>query len=74
MNSKVDMKTFGADIVYVKPVLVADLPEEVQAHAEGREEIFAVHNAEGEQLALVADRKLAYHLARENDMRPVTLH
>jgi hypothetical protein len=36
--------------------------------------VFALHNAAGEQLALVADRKMAFHLARQNDMEPVTVH
>lgn len=63
-----------ARIVYVKPVAVRDLPADVQAQAEGHEELYAVHNAEGEQLALVAGRKLAFHLARQNDYSPVTVH
>ena len=75
MNEPFD---FGAEkgqrIVYVRPVKVADLPDEVQAQAEGREVIWAVHGADGEQLALVADRGLAFFLARQHDMAPVSLH
>lgn len=74
MNTKFDLEKIGQDIVYVKPILVADLPDEMRAKVGDLDELFAVHNADGEQLALVADRKLAYHLARENHMRPVTLH
>jgi len=74
MNTKIDLKTLGEDIVYVKPVQVSDLPAEVQSEVGDLEELFAVHNAEGEQLALVANRKLAFHLARENQMQPVTVH
>jgi hypothetical protein len=74
MNMKYDLKTLGQDIVYVKPVLTADLPDEVRAEIGDLREVFAVHNTKGEQLALVADRKLAFHLARENHMRPVTVH
>lgn len=74
MNTKYDLKDFGQDIVYVKPVLVADLPAKLRSKVGDLEELFAVHNAEGEQLALVANRKLAFHLARENQMQPVTLH
>ncbi len=74
MNTKIDLKTFGHDIVYVKPVLVADLPADVQSEVGDLEELFAVHNAAGEQLALVANRKLAFHLARQNKMQPVTVH
>ncbi|MFN0113629.1 MAG: DUF1150 family protein [Paracoccaceae bacterium] len=65
----------GERIVYVRPVAVADLPEEVRAQAEGRETIYALHDArDGERLALVADRRMAFHLARQNDMAPVNVH
>lgn len=74
MNTKYDLRAMSSDIVYVKPVRVSDLPDDVQEHAGDLTTIFAVHDAQGQQLALVANLKLAYHLARENDMRPVTLH
>jgi len=61
-------------IVYVKPVMVADLPQELQDQAEGFEVIYSVHRPDGERLALVADRKLAFALAREHDMAPVSVH
>ena len=61
-------------IVYVRPVLVADLPSELQAQAAGFETIYAVHRPNGERLALVADRKLAFALARQHDMAPVSVH
>ncbi|TNC50216.1 DUF1150 family protein [Rubellimicrobium rubrum] len=68
------MKVIGADIVYVKPIAVADLPEELREQAGELETIFAVHDAEGQQLALVADRDLAFVLARQYDRVPVTVH
>jgi len=74
MHTKFDLKEIGQGIVYVKSVLVSDLPTEVQDEVGDIEQLFAVHNAQGEQLALVANRKLAFHLARENDMQPVTVH
>ena len=62
-------------IVYVRPVAVADLPDEVRAHANGLQTIYALHDAnDGERLALVADRKLAFYLARQHDMAPVNVH
>lgn len=61
-------------IVYVRPVLVADLPVELQAQAEGFETLYAVHRPDGARLALVADRNLAFALARQNDMAPVSVH
>lgn len=61
-------------IVYVKTVDVADLPTEVQGQIEGLEQLYAVHDSSGQQLALVADRKLAFRLARQNDYAPVPVH
>lgn len=74
MNTKYDLEQLGQDIVYVKPVSVADLPDDMKEQVGDLTTLFAVHNAEGEQLALVANRKLAFHLARENHMQPVTVH
>ncbi|MEL6549396.1 MAG: DUF1150 family protein [Pseudomonadota bacterium] len=74
MNTKFEFPESADALVYVKEVAVAELPSEVRAEAGDLEHLYAVHNASGEQLALVADRKLAYHLARENDLEPVTLH
>ncbi|MBI6629285.1 DUF1150 family protein [Pontibaca salina] len=61
-------------IVYVKTVNVADLPKEIQAEAGDLNRLYAVHNADGQQLALVADRRLAFVLARQHDMSPVAVH
>lgn len=74
METKFNFADVGARVVYVKSVDVADLPQDVQEAAEGREQLFAVHNANGEQLALVAERDMAFMLARQNDMQPVTVH
>ena len=68
---------FGADtgrMVYVKPVDVAALPAEVQAQVKGLDQLFAVHDADGQQLALFSDEKAAYHLARENNYAPQPVH
>ncbi|MEO3413652.1 DUF1150 family protein [Roseovarius sp. CAU 1744] len=61
-------------IVYVRAVNVADLPREVREQAMGHDTLYAVHSAEGERLALVHDRSLAFVLARQNDMEPVAVH
>ncbi len=60
--------------VYVKTIAVSDLPREVRDQAEGLELLYAVHDAQGQQLALVGDRKLAFSLAREHDYAPVMVH
>lgn len=61
-------------IVYVRPVDVADLPDEVQEKVGDIRTLYAVHDANGQQLALVKDRNLAFVLARQNDLSPVTVH
>ncbi|MCC6304930.1 MAG: DUF1150 family protein [Rhodobacteraceae bacterium] len=63
-----------ARIVYVRPVAVSDLPEEVRRQVSGIATLYAVHSADGERLALVRDRALAFILARQNDMSPVNAH
>lgn len=74
MNHKFDLTEMSAKLVYVKPINLADLPDEVRAQAGELDQIFAVHNGEGEQVAYVADLALATHLADEHAMQIVTLH
>lgn len=64
----------GEPIVYVRPVKVADLPDEVREQAEGLDVIYAVHRPNGERLALVRDRAMAFALVRQNDLAPVNVH
>ncbi|HHS94715.1 MAG TPA: DUF1150 family protein [Rhodobacterales bacterium] len=62
------------NIVYVRAVEVAELPEEVQREAEGLMRLYGVYAPTGERLALVRDRQLAFVLARQNDFAPVAVH
>jgi hypothetical protein len=61
-------------IVYVRAVPVADLPAQIRDQAPGLDHIYAVHGEDGACLALVRDRKLAFVLARQNDLAPVSVH
>lgn len=61
-------------IVYVRPVTVADLPEELREQIGDLETVYSVHRPDGERLALVRDRSLAFSLARQNDLAPVSAH
>jgi len=61
-------------MVYIRPVDRADLPEDVQSQTADMVHIYAVHDADGQRLALVADRKLAFALAREHNMAPMSVH
>jgi hypothetical protein len=61
-------------IVYLKPIDKADLPEEIFEETGEIEQLWSVHNSEGEQLALVGDLAQAYDMAREFRYSPMTLH
>jgi hypothetical protein len=75
MNTQFDFGDAGEQrIVYVRPVKVAELPDDIREQAEGIDTLYAVHSAAGERLALVRDRNLAFVLARQNDLAPVTVH
>ncbi len=62
------------NVVYVRAVKGKDLPDDVRAKVGRRATLYAVHSSEGERLALVKDRTLAFALARQNDFAPVTVH
>jgi len=75
MNTKFELDSSQeGQLVYVRPVDVADLPKELQPQAQGRDIVYALHDESGGRLALVADRKMAFMLARQNDMAPVNVH
>ena len=73
MQTPYDFAEDVARMVYVKPIAVAELPAEVQEQAEGLKQLFAVHDADGQQLALVANERLAFRLAREHNYQPQPL-
>lgn len=73
MDAKFDFNEIAKDAVYVKPIATADLPDDVREKVGELEQLFAVHDADGKRLALVANRKLAFALARQNDMQPMVL-
>lgn len=74
MNKVQSLKNIGAGIVYVKPVDASDLPSEVIEQVGDIDQLFAVHDSNGEQLALVAHRDIATQLADQNNLMAVSLH
>ena len=75
MNSKFNFAPdSGERIAYVRPIAVADLPEEIRLQAAGIDTLYAICDADGERLALVKDRNMAFYLARQNDFAPVSVH
>lgn len=75
MHTAYDFNTPEEDrLVYVREVFVADLPEDMQEQADGQEWFYGVFASDGERLAVVKERKMAFILARQNDYAPVTVH
>lgn len=64
----------GRRIVYVRSVAVADLPVDVQKQVGDLTTLYAVHSEAGERLALVSNRNMAFVLARQHDLAPLTVH
>jgi len=64
----------GSKIVYIREVAAADLPDDIREQAGDVETLYAIGNEKGEQLALVINRDLAFDVARQHDMEPVSVH
>ncbi len=63
--------THGKPIVYVREAEKSGLPDHLKS-AKGK--LFAVHDHDGKCLAVTEDRKVAFALARQNDLTPVSAH
>lgn len=50
------------DVAYIKPVVM------------GGQAVFAVHAADGQQIAVMANRELAEAAIRRNEMEPLSIH
>ncbi len=75
MNTKVKLPNLDRRrIVYVRPVDVSDLPPEIRAQTGDVAQIYAVHDPDGQRLALARDKGLAFALARQHDLSPVNVH
>lgn len=64
----------GKRIVYVREIRTADLPDEIRARTGGRDHLYAIHDEDGDVLALAPDRRQAFLVARQNEMSPVSVH
>ena len=75
MNMKHDFPQMAdGNVVYVRRVAMDSLPDEVREQAPGLVALYAVHGIDGERLALVRDRHMAFMLARQNELNPVSVH
>lgn len=67
-----------AQLVYVRPISEAELQAILPANAleelDTSENLFAVHNADGQRLAIVEGRDAAFAAARAHSLNPTSLH
>jgi len=61
-------------LVYVRTVPATEIPDEIRARIGEIGQMYALHNVNGERLALVKDREMAFVLARQNDITAVSVH
>ncbi len=61
----------GQPIVYVREVTPEEMPDELRGTTA---RLYAVHDAEGNRLALAPDRRIAFALAERNDMVALSVH
>jgi len=55
---------FGLEqVAYVKPITL-----------ENGETAFAIHAADGQEVAVLAERAVAFAAVRQNDLEPVSVH
>jgi hypothetical protein len=74
MNQPFNLNSDQPKIVYVRAVELDTLPDEVRAQMGDVSDVVSVHDASGQQLALVAGKGLAFALAREHGFSPVSVH
>lgn len=75
MDTKFEFdETEAQNTVYIRPVATRTLPHEIREQVPGLETMYAVHDTDGERLALVRERSLAFMLARQNELTPVSVH
>lgn len=61
----------GHPIVYVREVAADEMPDELKGTPA---RLYALHGAAGKRLAVAPDRRLAFALARRNDLTPLSVH
>ena len=73
------LPTEGSKTCYVRPVLVAEVRDEIEKEADGAafsddQMLYALHAADGSRIALMSNRDIAFAAARQHEMTPVSLH
>lgn len=71
----------GRKLVYIRAVQACDIMDdlldengELEFDVDDGDTLYSVHAGDGERLALVGDRELAFAAARQHEMNPVSVH
>lgn len=71
----------GRKLVYIRAVVARDVQDDLVdddgdrlADVPADATLYSVHSADGERIALVGDRDLAFAAARQHEMNPVSVH
>lgn len=71
----------GKRLVYVRTVLAKEVASDlvddetgVMIDIPGDTTLYSVHSSDGQRIALVGDRALAFAAARQHEMNPVSVH
>ncbi|MDZ7629288.1 MAG: DUF1150 family protein [Parvularculaceae bacterium] len=71
----------GKKLVYIRTVLAADVKDDLVDDDTGAiidipadTTLYSVHAGDGQRIALVGDRALAFAAARQHEMNPVSVH
>ncbi|MEM1105168.1 MAG: DUF1150 family protein [Pseudomonadota bacterium] len=77
-HSTASESTDDTSLVYVRPVTLEELESVLPANAleelNAASDLFAVHGANGQRLAIVEGRDAAFAAARANQLTPTSLH
>lgn len=71
----------GKRLVYVRTVLASEVADDLVDDETGavieipaNTTLYSVHSGDGQRIALVGDRALAFAAARQHEMNPVSVH
>ncbi len=60
-------------VAYVRSISASDLGDDIETPA-GVKILYALHDATGRRLALFDNRDYAFQIAKQNDLKPVSVH
>lgn len=81
MSSREFAELGGKKLVYVRAVIARDVIDDLvdedgslMVDVPEDATLYSVHASDGERIALVGDRDLAFAAARQHEMNPVSVH